>query len=145
MKKLKFYIPFITLFILVNFLTGCADQEVDKEHEDKVTKRVGMVIKLKPEFVEEYKNLHSDTNAGVRDLLQEANIHNFSIFLIRMDDGDYYEFGYYEYTGNDFDKDMAHLTKKQRNIEWLKICDPMQIPLKGYDGWAEMEQIYYNK
>ena len=35
----------------------------------KEIKRVGMVIKIKPEFIDEYKALHADSNAGVRDLL----------------------------------------------------------------------------
>lgn len=39
---------------------------------------------------------------------------------------------------------MAKLAKEPRNIEWLKLCDPMQIPLEGEDGWAEMERVYYN-
>ncbi len=107
-------------------------------------KRVGMVIKIKPEQIDEYKALHADSNAGIRDLLVKANMRNFSIFLQKLDDGNYYEFGYYEYTGTDFKADMATLAKEERNIEWLKVCDPMQLPLEGYDGWAEMEQVYYN-
>jgi L-rhamnose mutarotase len=112
---------------------------------DKEPKRVGMVIKIKPEFIEEYKRLHADDNAGVRDLLTKANMRNFSIFLHQLDDGNWYEFGYYEYTGDDFEADMEKLAEHPSNIEWLKICDPMQIPLEGYEGWAEMEQVYYNK
>ena len=107
-------------------------------------KRVGMVIKLKPQYIEEYMALHADSNPGVRDLLVKANMRNFSIFLHQLDDGNYYEFGYYEYHGDDFEADMAKLAKEDRNIEWLKVCDPMQVPLDGYEGWAEMEQVYYN-
>ncbi len=115
------------------------------EDTPKAVKRVGMVIKIKPEFIEEYKALHADSNPGVRDLLQKANMHNFSIFLHQLDDGNWYEFGYYEYTGDDFEADMKKLDNHPRNIEWLRVCDPMQEPLYGYDGWAEMEQIYYNR
>jgi L-rhamnose mutarotase len=117
-----------------------------REEEDtkKDVKRVGMVIKIKPEFIEEYKAVHADSNAGVRDLLIKANMRNFSIFLHQLDDGNWYEFGYYEYTGDDFEADMAKLDKHPRNIEWLKVCDAMQIPLEGNDSWAEMEQIYFN-
>lgn len=50
-----------------------------------------------------------------------------------------------EYTGDDFEADMAKLDKHPRNIEWLKVCDPIQIPLEGYDGWGEMEQVYFNE
>jgi len=145
MKKTRFLTPLIAMILILGSLSGCAEQEDEDETDTRVTKRVGMVIKLNPEFIDDYKAIHADSNHGVRDLLTEANLHNFSIFLIQLEDGNYYEFGYYEYTGDDFDADMAELAVKDRNIEWLKVCDPMQIPLEGYDGWAEMEQVYYNE
>ena len=135
--KNKYTLLFPAL-LLINTLSqfGCMQKEI---------KRIGMVIKIKPEYIDEYKTLHADSNPGVRDLLVKANMRNFSIFLHKLDDGNYYEFGYYEYTGNDLEGDMANLAKEDRNIEWLKVCDPMQVPLDGYEGWAEMEQVYYNK
>lgn len=105
--------------------------------------RYGMVIKIKPEKVEEYKRLHADTSPGVRDLLNKYHIHNFSIFLIKIKD-EYYEFGYYEYVGDDYEGDMARLAAEPRNKQWLAMCDPMQIPLDGYESWAHMEEIYHN-
>jgi L-rhamnose mutarotase len=93
--------------------------------------------------MEEYKRLHSDSNPGVRDLLGKYNMHNFSIFLQQID-GKWYEFGYYEYTGHDFDGDMAKLAQEPRNKDWLKVCDPMQEPLPGAKGWTEMERVYFN-
>jgi L-rhamnose mutarotase len=143
------YLKIVTSFLLIFiFAAGCTNsdskegQEV-KMQENKVTKRVGMVIGIKPEAIEEYKRLHADDNPGVRDLLKEANFANFSIFIHQFDDGNYYLFGYYEYTGENFDQDMADLAKKERNIEWLKVCDPMQIPFEGQSSWSEMEQVYY--
>jgi L-rhamnose mutarotase len=111
--------------------------------EKETVKRVGMVVGLKPEAIEEYKRLHADDEPGVRDLLSRYNMRNFSIFLQEID-GKWYEFGYYEYTGDDFEGDMARLAKEPRNIEWLKVCDPMQIPLPGGEGWTEMERVYFN-
>ena len=106
-------------------------------------KRVGMVVGLNPEMMAEYKRLHADDNFGVRDLLNKYHMHNFSIFLHQID-GKWYEFGYYEYTGDDFDGDMATMAKEQRNTDWLKVCDPMQVPLEGATGWSEMEMVYHN-
>ena len=106
-------------------------------------KRYGMVIKVKPEKLEEYKRLHADSNPGVRDLLNKYHMHNFSIYLHEID-GKWYEFGYYEYTGDDFEGDMAKLDAEPRNKEWLKMCDPMQLPLKGEKSWAVMELVYRN-
>ena len=111
-------------------------------HKD--VRRIGMVIKIRPEKIDEYKALHAATNPGVRDLLEKYHMRNFSIFLTRLDDGNYYEFGYYEYWGNDFEKDKAMLDAEPRNKEWLRICDPLQIPLKGEKSWREMESVYKN-
>ena len=107
-------------------------------------KRVGMVIELDGDKIDEYKALHADSNAGVRDLLTKYHIRNFSIFL-REIGGRWYEFGYYEYTGDDYEGDMARLDAEPRNKEWLKVCDPMQIPLPGEESWAVMEQVYFNE
>ena len=117
------------------FISGCAQQKV---------KRVGMVIGIRPEKIQEYKELHADSNPGVRDLLGKYNMHNFSIFLHEID-GKFYEFGYYEYTGDNYEEDMAKLDAEPRIKQWLKICDPMQVPLKGEKSWAIMEQVYYNE
>ena len=113
---------------------GCATAPV---------KRVGMVTQLKPEALEEYQRLHADSNAGVRDLLNKYHMHNFSIYLQQID-GKWYEFGYYEYTGKDFDADMAEMAREPRTIEWLKVCDPMQQPLPGAKGWTIMKRAYFN-
>lgn len=107
-------------------------------------KRVGMVIRLKPECVEEYRRLHADSNPGVRDLLAKYHMRNFSIFLHPIGE-EWYEFGYYEYTGRDFDADMKALAAQPRNQAWLEMCDPMQLPLEGESGWAEMECVYFNQ
>jgi L-rhamnose mutarotase len=120
---------------LIISLTGCCQKEV---------KRVGMVVQLNDEHMDAYKKLHADSNPGVRDLLTKYNMANFSIFLHEID-GKWYEFGYYEYVGDDFEADMAALDAEPRNKEWLKICDPMQIPLEGETGWAEMERVYFNE
>ena len=110
----------------------------------QAVKRVGMVIELDGNKVAEYKELHADSNPGVRDLLTRYHIRNFSIFL-REIGGRWYEFGYYEYTGDDYEGDMARLDAEPRNKEWLKVCDPMQIPLPGEESWAVMEQVYFNE
>ena len=132
------------IVLIFTLSVSCSSDDI-KMTDEKVVKRVGMVIRIKPEYIGEYKKLHADNNPGVRDLLTEANMRNFSIFLHQLDDGNWYEFGYYEYTGDDFEADMANLGRHPRNIEWLEICDPMQIPLEGYEGWAEMEQVYFNE
>ena len=120
-------------------------QEMKEDLVNTDVKRIGMVIKIDSARIEEYLALHADTNPGVRDLLEKYNLRNFSIFMTQLDDGYFYEFGYYEYTGSDYEADMAALDAEPRNKEWLKICDPMQVPLKGETSWKKMKQVYFNK
>ena len=123
---------------VVAFAAGFAARKPEK------VKRVGMVIGIKPEMIAEYKRLHADDHPGVRDLLNKYHVDNFSIFLQEMPDGKWYEFGYYEYRGDDFEGDMAKMNAEPRVVEWLKQCDPMQVPLPGNDSWAKMKRVYYN-
>ncbi len=119
--------------------------EIKEKLESVATvKRVGLVIKLRSEYVQQYLSLHTDSSPGVRDLLTKYHLTNFSIFL-HMIGGEYFEFGYYEYTGISFESDMEALAGERRNIEWLQVCDPMQIPLEGETGWTIMQPIFYNK
>lgn len=133
----------LMLFVTVLLITsGCMQRPQGCVVNENI-KRVGMVVGIAPDKIEEYKRLHADGEPGVRDLLSKYHMHNFSIYLTEID-GKWYEFGYYEYTGEDFDTDMAELAKEPRNIEWLEVCDPMQIPLEGESGWREMERVYFN-
>jgi L-rhamnose mutarotase len=106
--------------------------------------RIGMVIGMRPDRISAYEALHAASNPGVRDLLARYHLHNFSIFLHQLDSGQYYLFGYYEYTGNDYRADMEKLDAEPRNQEWLRTTDPMQIPLPGENTWSTMREVYYN-
>jgi len=144
MKKCEKMVLTIIVFVIIITMLSCSQQVPAEKSETKVTRRVGMVVGIDPEKIEEYKTLHADSNPGVRDLLTKYHIHNFSIFLQEID-GKWYEFGYYEYIGDDYEGDMARLAAEPRNKEWLKVCDPMQIPLPGAQGWTEMERVYFNQ
>jgi len=144
-KAISILLVGLMILILVLCLSGNKKESIQTQKtEVKTIKRVGQVIGLKPEYIEEYKKLHADSNPGVRDLLRKYHIRNFSIFLEQID-GKWYEFAYYEYDGDDYEGDMKKLAEEPRNIEWLKICNPMQIPLPGAKGWKEMERIYFNE
>jgi L-rhamnose mutarotase len=111
--------------------------------ESKV-KRIGMVIGLKPDRIAAYEAVHAASNPGVRDLLNKYHMHNFSIYLHQLDNGKYYLFAHYEYTGDDYKADMAKLSAEPRNQEWLSTTDPMQIPLPGETSWSIMRDVYFN-
>jgi L-rhamnose mutarotase len=112
--------------------------------ESKV-QRIGMVIGMRPDRITAYEAIHAASHHGVRDLLNKYHMHNFSIFLHQLDNGQYYLFGYYEYAGDDYKADMAKLAAEPRNQEWLSNTDAMQIPLPGEKSWSVMREVFFNK
>ncbi len=111
---------------------------------EAATQRIGMVIGIKPDRISAYEALHAASNPGVRDLLNKYHMHNFSIFIQQFDNGLYYLFAYYEYTGRDYKADMDKIAAEPRNREWWGLACPMQIPFKGEPTWTMMREVYYN-
>lgn len=106
-------------------------------------KRMGMVIGIKPEAIEEYKRLHAAVWPEVLARLKDSNISNYSIFLREPEN---LLFGYWEYDGVDFDADMAAIADDPRTRDWWAVCGPMQSPLdtrQPGEWWASMEQVFY--
>lgn len=104
-------------------------------------KRYGMVIKVKPEKLEEYKRLHANPWHDVLKMITECNIRNYSIYY-----KDGFLFSYFEYIGDDFAADMAKMAADPVTQEWWKLTDPCQEPLptrKEGEWWAEMEEVFH--
>ena len=104
-------------------------------------KRVGSVLRVRPEHFEEYKRLHAAVWPGVLAQIQKANMRNYSIF-----EKDGYLFSYYEYIGTDFDGDMARIGEDEETRRWWAVVGPMQDPLetrKDGEWWAEMEEVFH--
>ena len=104
-------------------------------------KRYGMVIRIHPEKLDEYKAYHAQAWPEVLDMIKQCNIQNYSIY---HKDG--YLFSYFEYTGADFDADMEKMAAHSKTQEWWEIMKPMQVPLdtrKEGEWWAEMEEVFH--
>jgi len=130
----------IVTVIIVAALFAAVYAKTESPH----AQRIGMVIGIKADQISAYEELHAASNPGVRDLLQKYHMHNFSIFMHQLDDGKYYLFGYYEYTGTDYKADMEKLTGEPRNQKWLSVTSPMQVSLPGEQSWAMMKEVYHN-
>jgi L-rhamnose mutarotase len=104
-------------------------------------KRFGMVIRVWPEKLDEYKKLHAAVWPAVLKKITECNIRNYSIYY-----KDGYLFSYFEYIGTDYEADMAKMAADPTTQEWWKVCKPCQDPLssrKKDEWWANMEEVFH--
>ena len=104
-------------------------------------KRYGLVIKVKSEKLEEYKQLHTNVWPGVLHMIHTCKIRNYSIYL-----KDNLLFAYFEYIGTDFSADMAKMATDPTTQEWWQLTDPCQEGLPGRkpgQWWADMDEVFH--
>jgi L-rhamnose mutarotase len=104
-------------------------------------KRFGQLIGVKADRLEEYKKYHAAVWPEILDMIRQCNIRNYSIFY-----KDGLLFAYFEYTGNDFDADMAKMAADPKTQEWWDIMKPMQSPIETRaegEWWATLEEVFH--
>ncbi|OHB66755.1 MAG: hypothetical protein A2Y76_02595, partial [Planctomycetes bacterium RBG_13_60_9] len=119
-------------------LCGCTNREVQRH---------GMVIGIPKESIPAYRRLHAETWPGVLQAIEKAHIGNYSIYLGETAPDTCYLFGYYEYSGNDHEGDMARMKKDKTMQDWWKLTDPLQKPLptrKEGEWWAQGQEVFHH-
>ena len=104
-------------------------------------KRIGQVIGIKPEDIEEYEKLHANAWPSIIKIIKQANISNYSIFRYQN-----LLFAYLEYTGADYKADMAKLAAEPEMQKWWKITDQMQwqvLEAKDNEWWYEINENFH--
>jgi L-rhamnose mutarotase len=135
----------VMIFGLALFLIFSCKQQSDHTlsapEKSETAVRKGSVIKVKPEKLEYYKMLHANPWPTVDSMLKVCNIRNYSIYY-----RDGYLFSYLEYTGEDWEADMAKMAADSVTQIWWKETDPCQEPVESAgDGvwWADLEEVYH--
>jgi L-rhamnose mutarotase len=102
--------------------------------------RFGQLIGLKPDQIEAYERLHAETWPEVLAMIAECHMHNYTIFRHGTQ-----LFAYFEYTGDDFEADMAKMAADPKTLEWWSITDLMQVPLEGREPgeWTDMKEVFH--
>ena len=129
----------LIIWVLIFLITGCYNHKKDTNSDLVIRK--GAVIKVKPEKLDFYKDLHAHPWEGVSNKLKECNIQNYSIFY-----RDGYLFSYFEYAGNNWEADMEKLAADSTIQAWWQLTDPCQEPVdfaNKDEWWADMEEIYH--
>lgn len=86
--------------------------------------------------------MHAAVWPGMLKQIKECHIDNYSIY---HKDG--WLFSYFEYTGQNYEADMAAMAEDPETQRWWKLCNPFQEPHdtreKG-EWWAGMEEVYHS-
>ncbi|KAJ8581013.1 rhamnose mutarotase [Rhizopogon salebrosus TDB-379] len=108
------------------------------------TKRLCQIIKLKPEFADEYKELHKNVWPSVLDTLRRYHIVDYSI--------NYYPplnllIANSKYVGSDFEKDFKAFEEEEETQRWWKLTGKMRETLNddvfvGPGMWTAVEEIF---
>ena len=103
--------------------------------------RVGQVINVRPERIEEYERLHVAVWPGVLDAIHRAKITNYTIFRhgTRL-------FASFEYVGDNYAADMARMAADANVQAWWKLTDAMQEPLPDRQPgswWTTIPEVFH--
>jgi len=128
----------IPIFLFLLFI-GCHTENPVEQPQN--IQRIGWVIKVKPEKLDYYKELHANPWPEINTKLKDVNIQNYSIYY-----RDGLLFSYLEYTGSDFDADMKKMAADSLTNEWWKLTNPCQEPVESAGKgvwWADLEEVYH--
>ena len=108
-----------------------------------MTQRIGQLLGLRPEKLEEYKRYHVSIWPEIAKAIREAGIRNYSIYHFRGQ-----LFAYFEYAGPEaeYEARMETLAKAPRMREWWDIMEPMQVPREDRKPgmwWTDMEEVFH--
>ena len=103
-----------------------------------MTKRFILHSFLKPEKVDEYVRLHANAWPGVLETIRQCNLHNYSISIRGTE-----LYTYYEYTGSDYEADMAKMEADPVTQEWWKHTRPCFLYHERGEYYDDLQEIFY--
>ncbi|RYP53243.1 hypothetical protein DL768_001747 [Monosporascus sp. mg162] len=112
-------------------------------------RRIAQIVKLKPEFVDKYKQVHAAVWPEVLQQIKVCNIKDYSIFHDK-DSG--ILFATFKYVGYDYVGDMERMRENPKVREWWAMTDGFQESLvpgaKSSESgdpawWKEVEEVFY--
>ena len=102
--------------------------------------RVGFLLKVRKERMEEYKKHHDAVWPDMLAALRRHGWHNYSLFL--TDDG--LLFGYFE-ASDSFEASLAGMSTEEINIKWQTLMTEYFEDLPGLpdEGMLKLDQVFY--
>ena len=93
----------------------------------KPVQQYGMCAAIPKNSIDQYKKFLIETSPDRQKQLHKNNIKNYSIYLSQIQPDEYFLFGYCQYTGSNFQKDIAKIPNH-----------------KSVANWTAWQQVFYN-
>jgi len=112
-------------------------------------RRFGQIVRLKPEYVQEYKACHAQVWPEVLKQIRDCNIQDYSIW---WDDKSGILFATFKYVGYDYAGDMERMAGNPKVREWWRMTDGYQESfvegaVSSEAGepawWKPVEEVFY--
>lgn len=112
-------------------------------------RRIAQIVKLKPEYIARYKEVHAAVWPEVLKQIKVCNIEDYSIFY---DPETNILFASFKYIGYDFAGDMERMRENPKVREWWTMTDGWQesmVPgaISSEAGepswWKPIEEVFY--
>jgi L-rhamnose mutarotase len=104
-------------------------------------KRVGFLLKVRQDKIQEYKERHKAVWPEMLDALRRTGWHNYTLFM--RDDG--LIFGYFE-TPDSFQTALEGMSRVEINTRWQDFMSPYFENLGGQhpdESMVELEQVFH--
>jgi len=101
-------------------------------------RRFGQIATLKKDMIEEYDTLHAAVWDDVLKTIKECNLQNYSIY--RMGE---LLFAYFEYTGVDYEADMAKMAADPNTQRWWTHTHPCFIQERPGEFYKDMKELFH--
>ncbi len=104
-------------------------------------KRVGFLLKVRQDKIQEYKERHKAVWPEMLDALRRTGWHNYTLFM--RDDG--LMFGYFE-APDSFQAALDGMSREEINTRWQDFMSPYFENLGGQhpdESMAEIEEVFH--
>jgi L-rhamnose mutarotase len=102
-------------------------------------KRVGFLLKVKADKLDEYKAHHRQVWPEMLAALRDAGWHNYTLFL--RDDG--LMFGYFE-TPHSLAHAQARMETKEVNARWQQMMAPyFEADTRPDEAFVELDEVFH--
>jgi L-rhamnose mutarotase len=102
-------------------------------------KRVGFMLKVKPDRLDEYRAYHRQVWPEMQDALRDSGWHNYTLFL--RDDG--LLFGYFE-TPHSLAHAQAQMEAREVNTRWQRMMAPyFEANARPDESFVELDEVFH--